>query len=488
VVDSKPGVDGSAIASRLCLVGVVSPGKGRLRRAAAAVLIILVPLALVSAATARSAAKPPVAKASCATLLLQKGGSGKLAVKAAKGSLPIASAQLAPGTKTKTKVRTIKPAGKAAFKYAFAKKQGKAENVRVVVTFRKGRTTQRKTVVCAVKIGSPTATLNIAFDGDGVGTITPAPTGAACTNNKAPCAVDYKSGAKVTLKADPAATSTFTGWSGACSGTGATCTVKVRGISNVTAKFTRKTFTVTIVKAGEGGGTVTSDGPLACGATCSATIPAGTIVRLKAAPDVNSRLVGWTGECTSTVSQCNVSVDGDITVTVTFDKLGKRMSVSRSGTGDGTISADPSGVDCGSTCAFTYPAGTQVTLTATAASGSLFAGWGPSTPCGSSTTATCTVTMDAVKFISADFEKGVPITVVIDGNGTVSGPDLSCSGNTCSGLFFPQGYVEFTATAAAGSHFDYWTGCPQDKDLPANVCKQHANTLDPTVHAVFATP
>jgi uncharacterized repeat protein (TIGR02543 family) len=400
--------------------------------------------------------------------------------------MPIASAQLAAGTKTKTKTRTIKPAGTGAFKYAFAKKKGAAENVRVVVTFRKGSTTQRKTVVCAVKIGKPTATLNLAFDGDGVGTITPAPGGAACTSDKAPCAVDVKTGAMVTLKADPDATSTFDGWHGACSGTATTCTVKVSGISNVTAEFTRKTFTVTIQKAGDGNGIVTSDGALSCGSACTATLPAGTIVRLIAKPAGDSHFVGWTGECTSTVAQCNIVVDGDITATATFAKNGARMSVSRSGTGTGTISADVSGIDCGATCAFTYPAGTVVTLTATAAPGSLFAGWGQSTPCGTATTSSCTLTMDGTKFVSADFEQGVTVTVNVAGNGTVSADGLSCNGTSCSGLFFPEGYVELTATPGAGAQFDYWENCPNnDSSLPANVCKAHGNAFTGTVIAHF---
>ena len=70
----------------------------------------------------------------------------------------------------------------------------------------------------------------------------------------------------------------------------------------------------------------------------------------------------------------------------------------------------------------------------------------------------------------------------------MAGPGLTCNGNTCTGLYFPEAYVDFTATAASGSHFAYWQGCPQDPDLPLTECKQHANTLDPTVHAVFATP
>jgi hypothetical protein len=445
-------------------VGVVSPGKGRLRRAAATALIIAVPLALVSAATARS---------------------GMLRVRAAKGSLPIASARLARGTKAKTKTRTIKRAGKAAFRYAFAKKRGKAEKVRIVVTFRKGKATRRKTIVCAVKIGSPKATLNMAFDGDGIGTITPAPGGTACTNDKAPCIADYKIGAKVTLKADPDATSTFEGWGGACSGTATTCTVKLRGVANVTAKFVRKTFTVTIQKAGDGDGTVSSDGPLACGDTCTATLPAGTIVRLNAKPDGNSHLVGWTGECTSTVSQCNFPVDGDITVTVTFAKSGARLAVSPAGdAGGGTITSDVPGIDCGSDCAFTFPAGTVVTLTANSAPGYTFIGWGIA--CSASTSATCTLTMDAAKGVSATFWQNIPLTVAVQGTGSVDSAPAGITGctSTCSGQFTP-GLYYIVLTASPSANFDHWVGCGDN--VNANVCQIPANhgASPPTVTAVF---
>ena len=36
------------------------------------------------------------------------------------------------------------------------------------------------------------------------------------------------------------------------------------------------------------------------------------------------------------------------------------------GTGGGTVTSAPAGIDCGSTCSATFPAGTMVTLTATA--------------------------------------------------------------------------------------------------------------------------
>jgi Divergent InlB B-repeat domain len=52
-----------------------------------------------------------------------------------------------------------------------------------------------------------------------------------------------------------------------------------------------------------------------------------------------------------------------------------RVSVSRTGTGSGTVTSSPSGITCGTTCAAGFPPGTSVTLTAVAAVGSVFAGW-----------------------------------------------------------------------------------------------------------------
>jgi hypothetical protein len=75
------------------------------------------------------------------------------------------------------------------------------------------------------------------------------------------------------------------------------------------------------------------------------------------------------------------------------------LTVSKSGAGTGAVASSPGGIACGSTCAANFASGTVVTLTATPASDSVFAGW--SGPC--SGTGTCSVTMDAAKTVAASF-------------------------------------------------------------------------------------
>ncbi len=67
--------------------------------------------------------------------------------------------------------------------------------------------------------------------------------------------------------------------------------------------------------------------------------------------------------------------------------------------GAGTVTSSPAGISCGLSCGFSFSPGESVTLTATPACGSTFAGW--SGACAG--TGQCVVTMDAAKSVSATF-------------------------------------------------------------------------------------
>ncbi|MEI2783989.1 MAG: S8 family serine peptidase [Candidatus Competibacter sp.] len=94
------------------------------------------------------------------------------------------------------------------------------------------------------------------------------------------------------------------------------------------------------------------------------------------------------------------------------------LTVSKAGTGSGTVTSNPAGINCGGDCSETYNAGIPVTLTATAAAGSTFIGW--SGVC-SGTSAACTVTMDAAKSATANFNAGSPASLLagVTGSGLI---------------------------------------------------------------------
>lgn len=101
------------------------------------------------------------------------------------------------------------------------------------------------------------------------------------------------------------------------------------------------------------------------------------------------------------------------------------LSVSKAGTGSGTVTSNPAGINCGSDCSEPYTSGTQVTLTATPSAGHHFAGWGSS--CAASGLAmTCRVTVSGSAQVSATFGQGTvapqpPVGVaVVAGSGSAT--------------------------------------------------------------------
>jgi len=77
-----------------------------------------------------------------------------------------------------------------------------------------------------------------------------------------------------------------------------------------------------------------------------------------------------------------------------------RLTVSKAGTGTGTVTSIPAGINCGTDCAETYSHGTSVILTAATDPTSTFAGWSGG---GCSGTGTCTVSMTVATTVTATF-------------------------------------------------------------------------------------
>jgi hypothetical protein len=79
------------------------------------------------------------------------------------------------------------------------------------------------------------------------------------------------------------------------------------------------------------------------------------------------------------------------------------LSVNKSGSGGGSVTSSPAGIDCTTGCQAKFDAGGKVPLTATPDQGSYFAGWSGGGCSGSGDT--CTVTMSQAASVGADFEE-----------------------------------------------------------------------------------
>jgi hypothetical protein len=125
-----------------------------------------------------------------------------------------------------------------------------------------------------------------------------------------------------------------------------------------------------------------------------------------------------TGYHIALVSGCSGTLNGntyttgpvtaDCAVSATFATDTYVLTVAEIGTGGGTVTSSPSGINCGGTCSASFTYGTSVTLTAVPGANSLFAGWSGG---GCSGTGTCVTTMDAAKTVTATFTQYITVTV-----------------------------------------------------------------------------
>jgi len=88
-----------------------------------------------------------------------------------------------------------------------------------------------------------------------------------------------------------------------------------------------------------------------------------------------------------------------VSLTGTGTTTSYALNVAEEGSGSGSVTSNPTGISCPTTCAANYSSGTSVVLTATPNAGSTFAGW--SGAC--SGRGTCTVSMNSNQAVTATF-------------------------------------------------------------------------------------
>ncbi len=289
------------------------------------------------------------------------------------------------------------------------------------------------------------------------------------------CIGDFDDGTVVTLTATAEGNSVFVGWGGDCSGTTA-CTITMNSDKNVTATFSVQLKTLTVIKPGDGRGSVTST-PIGidCGSTCTSDFADRAPVVLTARADDGSRFTGWSGACTGTGS-CMVTMDSNKTVTATFSlPAAKTLTITKSGNGTGTVTSVPAGINCGPTCQASFSDSTSVTLTAAATDSSTFTGWSGGDCTG---TGPCRLTMDQNATVTATFTRPATVeytlttTVGGTGFGVVNLSPLPVSGRAgCTRTSSPctSKYTAGTRVSLSLLAFDHLNDAGPDPFFPERV-------------------
>jgi len=227
--------------------------------------------------------------------------------------------------------------------------------------------------------------------------------------------------------------------------------------ANFTVGAAKPTYDLTISVSGQG---TTSPSP------GTHTYEEGTLVKVTATADSGWKFDRWSGARSSTSNEITVTMDEDKSITANFEEKETPttygLSTNVSPYGAGSVSLSPSGG--------VYEEGTEVDVTATAASGYEFDHWSGDA---SGTSKTTTVTMDSDKSVTANFiEVAQPsevelTTSVASGEGTIT---------PSSGTYAKGEEVTIEADPSDGYQFERWGGDASGSENPTTI------TMDSNKH------
>ena len=158
--------------------------------------------------------------------------------------------------------------------------------------------------------------LNVSPSGNGTGIVTSSPAGINCGST---CSASYMPGTMVTLSQSAASGSTFTGWSGACSGT-TTCVVTMNGDQTVTATFTAPDFSLS----------TSSPNPLNPGQSETATVTVGSINNFATAVSLSCSVQALgilPPTCSMNPTSVTPAANGSVNTQMTLSTVGPSSSI-----------------------------------------------------------------------------------------------------------------------------------------------------------------
>ncbi|KLO57859.1 cell wall-binding protein [Delftia tsuruhatensis] len=267
---------------------------------------------------------------------------------------------------------------------------------------------------------------------------------AQCTPNP----VTHGSSATCTATVHDPVARPFSGWGGACSGTGA-CQPVVLGATTVSANTTLITYAITT--------TATTGGSMSCTPN---PVPHGQAAGCTATPQTGFQFTGWTGDCAGTGACQFTNVTSAHSVGATFAPITYAIATPAVTGGSVNCTANP------------VPHGQDTICVASPAMGYHFTHW--SGDCAGTASACILYNVTSPRSVGATFVLNTYSIGIVPApaNGTVTctpnpvthGQDASC-----------------TATPDAGYHFTSWSGdC-----TGTGACQFTSVTASRTVSATF---
>ena len=164
----------------------------------------------------------------------------------------------------------------------------------------------------------------------------------------------YTEGQTTSVSATAHVGSSFIGWTGSNGSECATGSVLMNADKTCTATFTLNTYALMLATAGTGTGTVSGGGSYSYGDTAT----------VSAVPEIGSTFTNWSGPNAGQCATGSLLIDGDKSCTAIFTLNAYTLTLNTAGTGNGSVSG-----------AGIYNFGQTASVSATASSGSVFAGW-----------------------------------------------------------------------------------------------------------------